>query len=220
MHKILSLTIGISLILSGGYIFFEPELTKGATDETAISLTVTGEININCSSTVALSPSIAGQSGGTATTTFGCVIETNDSSGYNLTIQKDQKLQVADAADQRFDDYATASAATDWTWDTVAAGAEEFGFCVNSAASSSDITQMWADNGTDTCDTGDATTTAWQCWHPIPTSPAVQVANRTTATPAGGVLITFGLQAQAGSSNNLEEGTYNCTTTATAVVNS
>jgi hypothetical protein len=45
------------------------------------------------------------------------------------------------------------------------------------------------------------------------------VANRTTATPAVGILTIFGLEAQAGGSNNLQQGTYNCTTTVTAASN-
>lgn len=219
MDKTLSIVLAISLIAFGGYIFFEPQLTKAVADTTGVTLSVTGEININCSSTVALSPSMAGQSGGIATTTFGCQVETNDSSGYNLTLEKDQKLRIADVANQRFDDYTTSSAAVDWTWDAVGAGNEEFGFNIVSAASSTDIVAKFLDDGSSECSTS-TSITAWQCWYPIPTNPSSeQVINRTTATPPGGTSITFGIQAEAGSSNNLQEGTYNCSTTATAVVN-
>jgi len=221
VKQTLSLTLIITLILSGCYIFYEPQITKAVDATTTITLTVTSEININCSSTAALAPDIAGQSGGTATGTFGCVIETNDTDGYNLSIKKNQKLQISDAVNQRFDDYATASAATDWTWDPTLAGEEEFGFCVNSSASTTDIVQKHRDNGTSDCATS-TSVTAWHCWHPIPTAALTeQVANRTTggATPAGGVLITFGLQATAGSSNNLNIGNYVSTTTVTALAN-
>lgn len=219
MKQVLSLTLAINLIMLGGYVFLEPQIIKADTGLTAISLSVTGEININCSSTVALVPSIAGQSGGIATTTFGCVVETNDSAGYNFTLEKDQKLQITDVADQRFDDYTTSTDANpDWAWDSVGAGNEEFGFNIVSSASTTDIVQLFLDNGSDTCGTS-TSITAWQCWYPIPTSPAVQVVNRSSATVPGGQTTVFGLQAEAGSSNNLEEGTYNSTTTVTAVTN-
>lgn len=231
--KILQSTIIISLVVLGGYIFFEPQLMSGewsgffipsanaatSTAETAVTLSVTGEINLNCSSSVTLLPTVSGQTGGTATGTFGCVVTTNNSSGYNLSIKKNQKLQIADVADQRFDDYATSTAVLDWDWSAVGNGNERFGFAVNSCASSTDIVQAHRSNGSDTCNTG-AAVSAWHCFAPIPTSPSLEmVANRTTATPAVGVLTVFGLQAQAGGSNNLQQGTYNCTTTVTAASN-
>ncbi|MFC1789716.1 hypothetical protein ACFLYY_01930 [Patescibacteria group bacterium] len=219
MKKTISLTLAASIIICGGYMFFEPELAKSDTADTAISLTVTGEINLNCSSTAALSPNIPGQSGGTATGTFGCVVETSNSTGYNMTIEKDQKLQIADVADQRFDDYTTSSASADYDWGAVGGGNEEFGFAVNSCASTTDIVATYKDNGADTCGGAGTQVNAWQCWTDIPTTTAVAVANRATATPSGGILTTFGLEAQAGASNNLNSGSYTCTTTVTAVTN-
>jgi len=220
MKTVLSLTISLSLVLCGGYIFFEPELSDAATATTAVSLTVTGEINLNCSSTATLSPSIAGQTGGTATSTFGCLVTTNNSTGYNLKIEKDQKLQITDAVDQRFDDYATSVAYTDWSFAAPGNGNETFGFNVVSCASTTDIVQNFRDDGAANCASGDSVT-AWHCFAPMPTTPATAetVANRTTATPADGILTIFGLQAQAGGSNNLNSGTYTCTTTVTAVTN-
>lgn len=233
IKKALSLTLIISFVTISGYIFLEPQLTSGkwvtifgyqasaATSSTGISLTVTGEINITCSSTAALSPNMAGISGGTATGTFTCTVTTNDSSGYNLKLKKDQLLLTgAGGADSQFSDYATATASTDWTWDTTAAGEEEFGFCVNTAASTTDIRAKHLDDGAANCATG-ASVTEWHCWHHIPTDPSdEEVANRTSPTPSVGVAIDFGLRATAGASNHLTEGTYTSTSTATAVVNS
>jgi hypothetical protein len=217
VKKALSLTLIINLIIFLSYVFFEPQLTKAVADETGISLSVTGEININCSTTAALSPAIAGQSGGIATTTFGCNVETNDDSGYNLKLKKDQLIQTAGGgADKQFDDYTTSTNPIDFTWGAVSAGAEEFGFCVNSGA---DTTQRYQDSGA-ACNTG-SNVTAWRCWDYITTNPTErEVANRASATSGGGSYTEFGLRAEAGGSNNLQEGTYNCTTTATALVNS
>jgi hypothetical protein len=216
MKQSLSITLIISLISFGGFIFFEPQLVEALDASTNVTLAVTGEITLSCSSTAALSPAILGQTGGVATGTFGCVVTTNNSSGYSLSIKKDQKLQITDAADQRFDDYTTNTSYTDWTWHAVGNGNEEFGFAVNSCASTTDILVNYRDNGSNACGGAGTSVTAWHCWHNIPTTVAESVGNRTTATPAGGILTIFGLQAEAGSSNSLLQGSYSCTTTVTA----
>jgi hypothetical protein len=222
MKKIITLTLAINFILCGGYIFLEPELASAAsaTGSTAVSLTVTAEINLNCSSTMVLSPSMAGQTGGTATGTFGCIVTTSNSTGYNLKIEKNQKLQIADVADQRFDDYTTSTAYSDWTFAAPGNGNERFGFNIVSCSSSTDVVQNFRDNGSSACATG-SSVTAWHCFSHIPTTPASAetVVNRTTSTPSGGILTVFGLQAVAGGSNNLNSGTYTCTTTVTATTN-
>lgn len=233
--KIIKSTLIVSLIVIGGYVLFEPQVISGewrdffissataatSTAQTGVSLTVTGEINLNCSTSVTLLPTIAGQTGGTATGTFGCVVTTNNSSGYNLSIKKDQTLRIADVADQRFDDYATSSGTgyADWNWVAVGNGNERFGFDVVSCASTTDIVQHYRDNGSSACSTG-TSISAWHCFTPIPTNPVSEsIGNRSTPTPAVGILTVFGLQAQAGGSNNLQQGTYNCTTTVTAATN-
>lgn len=216
MKKILSITLAINLILCGSYMFFEPEVMKAATTGlTDVSLTVTGEVSVSCSSTASLAPNIAGQTGGTATSTFTCTTITNNTTGYTLTIKKSQKLMITDAADQRFDDYSTNSTSTDYTWSTVASGAEEFGFSIYNCASSTDVTSRYLNNGTD-CNEGGTTLTAWRCWDAIPTTPTTRaVLSRSTATPVAGIAVEFGLQAQASSSNNLTSGSYTTTTTVT-----
>lgn len=228
MRKIISSIIVISLIIPAGYMFLEPQLINGewgtlfaspadavsTTTLTTVSLTVTGEINLNCSSTAAFATQIAGQTGGIATTTFGCVVETNNSTGYNLKLKKNQKLMIADVANQRFDDYTTTSVA-DYNWGDVGSSNEEFGFCVNSGT---DTVQKYKNNGS-ICNTSTAPT-VFHCFNAIPTSPGEEeVANRASATSVGGNTTVFGLQAQAGGSNNLQSGTYYTTTTATATTN-
>jgi len=218
MKQSLSLTLIISLVAFGTFVLLEPQLTKGVTDDTTVSLVVEDEITLVCSSTAALAPNIASVSGGTATSTFLCTIETTDASGYNLNIKKSQKLMIADVANQRFDDISIAT--TTWDFPAPGAGNETFGFCVNSAASTTDIVQTFLDNGANTCDQAAGSVTAWKCWTGITTTAATtSVAIRATATPIGGVTIEFGLRAVAGGSNSLTSGNYYTTTTVTAVTN-
>ena len=110
MKQALIITLATVMIAMGGYVAFEPQVVDSATSSTLVSLSVTSEININCSSTAALSPNISGQTGGTATGTFSCTIETNDASGYNLSITKDGYLRTGvGGADLQFNDYTTTS---------------------------------------------------------------------------------------------------------------
>jgi hypothetical protein len=222
MKQIIIITLAFCVIIGGGYIYFEPELAAAVASTTAttlVSLTVTGEINLNCSSTATLLPNVAGQTGGTATGTFGCIVTTSNSTGYNLKIEKNQKLQIADAVDQRFDDYTSSTGPTDYDWHAVGNGNEEFGFTVAACASTTDILATYKNNGA-ACG-GAGTLFGYHCFAPIPTTPATaaNVANRGTATPLAGILTTFGLQAQAGGSNNLNSGVYYTTTTVTATTN-
>ncbi|MFH1036576.1 MAG: hypothetical protein V1756_00700, partial [Patescibacteria group bacterium] len=65
MKKIISRIIVISLIAYGGFMYLEPQLINGgwnflfvsptdaAATSTTVTLTVTGEIQLSCSSTVA-----------------------------------------------------------------------------------------------------------------------------------------------------------------------
>lgn len=217
MKQSLSLTLIISLVAFGTFILLEPQLTKGVTDDTTVSLTVEDEITLVCSSTAALAPNIASVSGGTATSTFLCTIKTTDTGGYNLNIKKSQKLMIADVADQRFDDIDTAT--TTWNYTAPGDGNETFGFCINSAASSTDIAQNFLDNGA-ACDQPAGSVTAWHCWTGATTTAATtSVAVRSTETPGVGVTIEFGLQAVAGGNNSLIAGNYYTTTTVTAVTN-
>ncbi len=219
MKQSLSLTLIISLVTLGTFILLEPQLTKGETADTTVSLTVEDEITLVCSSTAALAPNIAAVSGGTATSTFLCTIVTTDGDGYNLNIRKSQKLQIADLEYSRFNDYATTTTYSDWTYDTPPNGSSTFAFCVNDAASTTDIALTFLDNGADECGTS-TSVTSWHCWHPIPTDASyIEVANRNASTTGSGVTIEFGLQAVAGGENNLTSGNYYTTTTVTAVAN-
>lgn len=223
MKKILSLIFTVSLLFTFGYLFFEPEIIKGDTDDTQIKVTVTGEININCSTTVSFSGNIGGQSGGNASTTFGCTIETNDTDGYNLQIEKDGLLHLdgESGTDKQFSDYSTSTTPIDYEWNYVNTAAEEFGFCVNSGTAA-DVVQRYKDNGS-ACDQGGGSVNSWHCWDILPntaSSTPRQVVDRTSgATPAGGLNTEFGIQVDVGSGNNLQHGDYYCTTTATATAN-
>ena len=213
IKKNISLFLIVSLVVVSSYMFFEPQLVEAVGDNISVTQTVTGEINLDCSATAALTPSIAGQSGGTSTGSFTCTVETSDANGYTLTLLKNQTLQTAGGgADKQFDDY-TENAPLDYAWSAPSAGTEKWGLNITAGA---DAEAVYEDNGADTCGAGSPS--ADHCWNEIPTTPANQVASANAATGVGGTQTSFAIKAQAGASNNLQSGAYACTITATALV--
>jgi hypothetical protein len=195
-----------------GFVTLEPQTTQAATTSAVtVSQTVIGEIVVACDSTTTL-PSLSGQTGGTATTTFNCTSTSNNATGWILTLKYDHKLRkgAGTSTDQYFDDYTTSTDVTDYTWDSVGSGNEEFGFSVNSGTST---VLKYRDNGSDTCNTSTAPS-AFHCFHPFSASEET-IADSSSPTVAGGELYVIGLQDEAGTSNNLESGSYGCTITAT-----
>ncbi len=214
MKQTISLIIIISLLAAGSYMFFEPELIKAVGDETAVSLTVTTEITLSCSSTCVMTGTINSITGGTANGDFTCTVTTPDTSGWNLTIKKDQLLQTAGGgANKEFSDYAT-STPLSYDYDAPGNGNETFGF--NLASSTIAAVDDFTDNGADTCGSGSVSDD--HCWSYFPTTPTTEKVCSTSTPAASGAAVNFGLRAVAGGSNALLEGGYAATTTVTATI--
>lgn len=216
MKKIISLVAIISFLVFATYLFFEPELIKGA--DVSVSQTVTGEVTLTCDTAVSGLTGIPGVSGGTSNGTFSCTVTTNNNAGYNLKLKKTDDLchSAGCAVNQQFDDYTgTTTDPIDFEWTNVGSGAEQWGFNMTSGT---DITQRFKDNGT-ACNTG-TNVTSGKCWVRIPTDPTEEtVANRASPTDAGGSASGFGIRIQAGGSNILRSGIYSTTLVATAAMN-
>ncbi|RLC39837.1 MAG: hypothetical protein DRH33_01765 [Candidatus Nealsonbacteria bacterium] len=210
LKKIVILTL-LSVFLGGmAFLILEPLNLQAATDTVSVSQSVVAEINVNCSSTATL-PNVNGQTGGTATTTFGCTVESSNASGWTLAIKYDHKLYTdGGGTGKEFDEYTTSTIPADYDWDPVGAGNEEFGFNVHSGAN---VVSTFADNGVDSC--GSGSPSAWHCFYPISTTD-VTIADSNSPTAPSGENYVIGLQDEVGSSNNLQSGSYSCTITATA----
>jgi len=215
MKQIISLVAIISLLAMGSYMLFEPGMIKAAEDTTDVSLTVTTEITLTCDATSTLTGTINAISGGSATGNFSCAVKTPDSSGWNLTVKKNQTLQRSGGGvNKEFTDY-TENTPLDYAWTAPGAGAETFGF--NLRAGTEDAVAKYTDNGTTTC--GSGTVSNDHCWTKFPTTPtAEKVSSSASPTASGGDAVNFGLKAEAGGSNFLEPGAYTNTITATATV--
>ena len=221
IKKTLSSFLILSVLLSVAYISFEPEISKAQasdTDTVTVTQTVTEEITISDAADMTLTPSISGITGGSGSSTDHTTwtITTNNTSGYELTLNKNNTLRLSGGgANREFSDYAS-STPVDYNWSSPGSGQTRFGFNVSAAASSTDIVAKYRDNGAGTCGTGDNVSDG-QCWNGIPdTGDEEAIANRTTWTPTGGVTVSVKFRTEAGADNYLESGDYTTTITATA----
>ncbi|MFH1036505.1 MAG: hypothetical protein V1756_00340, partial [Patescibacteria group bacterium] len=173
--------------------------------ESYISLSVSTD-------TVNMLPNIGGLTGGTATGTFSSTVITDNTAGYSLYVNASTSPALKSGANS-FADYTPGTAGIpDFTW-TIPAATSEFGFSVEG----SDITQKFKDDGSSVCATSTNDTTD-KCWYNFSTSNE-SVGLRYQANNPAGTQTTVKLQAQSGSSNFQNAGTYQAVITTTAVAN-
>ncbi|MDE2041183.1 MAG: hypothetical protein KGI59_02280 [Patescibacteria group bacterium] len=207
------------------YSAAEPAIGFGAATSTSqftISETVTSEISFKTpASNVTLSPSLGGITGGDATGTTQVVVSTNNSTGYNMTVQASSSLGMlgnSNPADT-IPAYVPSSAdVPDFNF-TVPANAAYFGYTV-SASTTADLAQLFKDNGT-SCNTGSSDTAGLaHCWLNASTT-AVTVVDTSSATLGSGSTSTlaFHVRINSNPSPSIPNDTYVATTTLTAVTN-
>ena len=212
------ISIGLFTTLLLIFACQEPGLIKAVTDDVLVTLGITGEVTISHPSDVVLSD-IPGMTGGSSTSSaLTWTVTTSSANGYTLKIEKDHLLRKGTGSNQTIADYTEAAAGTpDYNWGSVGAGNEEFGFAPSSGA---DFVQKFKNNTT-TCNQAAGSITDLQCWSPIPITPATaeNIAYSASPTDGDGTDTAIKVKAEVGSSNNLEEGSFTCTITATATNN-
>ena len=218
MKKIISLSLGISLLTLATFGIFESEVTTAAaaSDTVTVSLIVTSGISITTPADVSLKPDLVGfTGGGYATNTVTWNVKTSNDTGYNIGVKAstDPALKIASFS---FANYTpTGGTATpDYTWG-IGAAISEFGFSPYNATNQ---VAKFKNDGASKCATG-STVTTWRCFFPFGTSDT-QVANRATKTTTAGEDTIIDLEAQIDVANGYQEdGTYTATITATATEN-
>lgn len=217
-RKALFYSVATFIFVFGIFSIEEPSIIKAVTDTVLVTLGITSEITISNAADVILS-SIPGMTGGTSTSgAIAWTVITNDTSGYTLKIEKNQLLQKGGGANQSIANYTEAVVGTpDYNWGAVGAGNEEFGFAPSSGT---DIVQKFKNNAT-ACNQAGGSVTDAKCWSPIPTTPAMaeNIASSAAATVDTGTATAIKVQAEVGSGNHLEEGSFTSTITATALTN-
>jgi len=167
-----------------------------------------------------MTPSLGGLTGGTALGSTTVAVDTNDIAGYNMTIFASSSVGMIGNASStnNIPAYVTAtSGLPDYTFNPPAHSAR-FGYNVT-AASSTDVTQMFLSNGSSPCGTG-STMSSLHCWIAATTT-AVTIINRNLPTAVTGASTTLSFEVQITSNPNpqIPNDTYVATTTLTAYSN-
>lgn len=164
-------------------------------------------IALTAASSVLLSPSIPGISGGISNGSTTVTVTTDSPSGYTLTILASQNPAMQKGADT-IANY-TPAGAPDYTFVTNPADAH-----LGYSPSGVDIVARFKDNGV-SCNTGSGDTLL-ACWDGLSTSP-VTVAQRTSPNQPLGSTTTVFFRVGVGGSVFKASGTYTATTTLTAL---
>lgn len=165
-------------------------------------------IAISTVADVTLSPSIDGTTGGTANGSTTVLVTTDNPAGYELYIKASSSPALVSGANS-FADYTPAGANPDFTF-SIAANASEFAF----SPEGNDITSEYKDNGT-SCNTG-ALDTNDSCWNSLSTTNEL-IAQSSASNYPSGTQTVIEFRAASGASNTQSAGTYQATTTVTAL---
>lgn len=215
-------SIVLVALLFVSYTVFEPMVAYGVGDTFTVRQQVTSEIAFQTPPTdVVMTPVLQGLTGGNSFGTSTVSINTNNPTGYNMTIAfADVIAMKGENISSDIDNYTPAVGGTpDYNF-SVAANDAEFAFTVNGVTTPADIDARFKDTGA-ACNSGTGTAVG-HCWYNTAdaTSP-VTIINRTTATPGTGATstIVFQVGITANPSPAIETGFYNATATLTAIVN-
>ena len=206
------------------FFAFEPSVGRAITSQFVVTQQITNEISfIATTSATAMVGSIAGLTGGYATGTNLTVVNTNNPTGYNMTIAfptttSGRAMQASSSA--YIDDYLPVggvSTSTDYSWiDPTAGTAARFGYSVR-ASSTAELSTYFRNNGT-VCNNTSGGDVADKCWG-RPTTTAVMIMNATAPSMSSTSTIKFKVAVPSNPSPALPAAYYYATGTLTAVVN-
>ena len=207
-----------SALLLTSFLLLEPTVSHAVSDTVSVHQTITAEISIAIASTsLSMDGTIAGITGGITDAETEVLVITNNSTGYNMTIQfASATAMYRDTGGTDIPNYVPAvETVPDQTFDSAEVFAQ-FGYSAWSSADGADIDDSFKGAG---CAGGSSVTL--ECWMSPSSTAAETIVNRTTATPASGATTT--VQFRVDVPNNpvpsVDTGTYTATATLTAVTN-
>ena len=216
--------VAAALIVALGivsFFAFEPTLSSATSNphDFTVSQTITNEVSFLVEAgDVTMVSSIAGLTGGYATGTTVASVNTNNTTGYTMTLSFSTTTAMPASSTAAINNYTPAVAnVPDFQWvNNASGGAAEFGYTVR-ASTSSEVDPSFMSNGTDTCNTG-STESDDRCWLNPSTTPeriiysSAQNSNSTTT-------IKFKVAVPSNPSPALPSATYVATGTLTATTN-
>ncbi len=215
----------MALVLASFFIL-EPSVGRAQLSPQSDTFEVTQEITAEISfetpaQDVTMAPSIASLTGGSSYGDTYVVVNTNNATGYNMTIAfSSTTAMTRDGGGGVINNYAPASDGTpdySFTTDTFA----QFGYTVV-ASTTSELDQSFLDNASNACNqpAGTDTSATSTCWMD-PDDTAEQIILTNSATPLSGstTTIAFRVHVPANPSPAVPTGFYTATATLTATVN-
>ncbi len=216
-------TLIVALLVVFSFLNLEPTVGRAISSNFVVSQQITNEISfIATTSATTMVGSIAGLTGGYATGTNLTVVNTNNPTGYNMTIAfptttSGRAMQASSTA--YIDDYLPAGGAptsTDFTFtDPTTGTAARFGYTVR-ASTSGEVSSFFMNNGS-ACNTG-STETDNRCWA-RPTTTPVTIINSSNPNSSSTSTIKFRVSVPSNPSPSLPAAFYYATGTLTATVN-
>lgn len=164
-------------------------------------------ISITTAADLAL-PSLGGISSDQSTGDVSWTVTTDNSAGYELSVEAQTEPALA-SSDDSFEDYVPSGGTPDFSF-TVSAGSSAFGF----SPEGNDVTSAYRDNGV-TCGVGSGDT-ANACWDGFATTTKT-VSQSTASNQPTGTQTTLSIQAANGANHVQAAGNYSSVITVTAV---
>ncbi len=203
------------------FFTFEPSVGRAITSNFTVTQQITNEISfVATSSATSMVGSIAGLTGGYATGTNVTVVNTNNSTGYSMTLAfptttSGRAMQASSSA--YINDYTPTVAGTpDYAWeDNSSGGAAEFGYSV--LASTSIEAQAFKNNGS-ACNQSGGTASANNCWL-NPTTTVTTIITSSAPSPSSTTTLKFKVAVPSNPSPSLPAAYYYATGTLTAFTN-
>jgi hypothetical protein len=210
-------------LLALSFFTREPQVGRAISSNFVVSQQITNEISfVATTSATTMVGSIAGLTGGYATGTNVTVVNTNNVTGYNMTIffpttTSGRAMQASSTA--YIDDYLPAggvATSTDFTFtDPTAGTAARFGYTVR-ASTTGEVTSFFMNNGS-ACFAG-TNETDNRCWARPSTSP-MTIINSTAPNSNSTTTVKFRVAVPSNPSPALPAAFYYATGTLTATVN-
>ena len=213
--KAIKLSFAVFLIGSVAFTVLEPATTNALTDVATVSATVTSEVTISSPTDTTFSatiPGVSGNPGSPATASFTWTVITNNSAGFDMTLQASQAHALYKDGSYYFSDYGTPPTPT-YGWSAAGSSVANFGFSITTATAG-DTSSAFLDDG-GACGSGGNT---GGCWAGFNGTTPITVVHRTALTDANGEAEVVNFKAES-NAKYLASGTYTATITATASLN-
>jgi hypothetical protein len=206
------------------FFAFEPSMgwAQSNPHDFVVSQTITNEVSFLVEAAdVTMVGSIAGLTGGYATGTTRTSVNTNNTTGYSMTLVFASSTAMWSSTNNRsinnYTPAVTSPETPDYGWvDNSAGGAGEFGYTVR-ASTTNEVAAAFQNNGSTLCNTG-STETDNRCWLNPSTTPRI-IINSSAPNGSSTTTLKFKVAVPNNPSPAIPSGIYSATGTLTATTN-